>query len=187
MSSKMSTQGQRAQPRRRRRPSLHHWYHMTHTPCRSTHTYTLTGRQTETHNHQYCPWQRRTRTKSSRNKNKTVVYGVLNNIHSTRRCLCDLSRQLMLFTAAATPQFDSPSLPLRHFEENAPIYKADGENGVLLKGRNARNQQFMFMQPCDPIPSIRCGREANERGRGNKLRRHTQYPCVNSRCISLHI
>lgn len=81
----------------------------------------------------------------------------------------------MLFTAAVMPQFDSSS----------EIYKLDGENGVLLKGGAYTRPQFMFMQLGDLIPGVYG--EAG-RGRGNKLRRHTQYPCVNTpHRISLHI
>lgn len=99
--------------------------HDTYSLFLYAHIYTLTGRETRTHYHQYCQRRQRTGTKSSRNKNKTLVYGVLSSERGARRCLCELSSQLMLFTAAATPAFDSSSSNLNTCKT---FYKCANDN-----------------------------------------------------------
>lgn len=128
-----------------------------------THPHSQADRQKHAHNHRYCPRQQRTRTKSSGNINKTVVYGVLNSSHSAACVIWADS-----WCCLQQPQQQHLSLihPLHHFQENAQIYKANGESGVLLKGRNTRNPSLCFLQLCDPIPSIQCGRDANEKEGG---------------------
>lgn len=105
----MSTVGQRARWRRSAASLVpHHTYSLS-----LLRSYILRGRQADRNAHtitNIAGGSKELGQNQVKNKNKTVVYSVLHSVRSTGR-LSDLSRQLMMFTALARPQFDSSSVP----------------------------------------------------------------------------
>lgn len=164
----------RGHRRRRRRASLHHWSHISYTPCFSMHMY----RQTK--KNQYCPWWQITRTKSRQNKNKPVVYDVRNNTNTLHAAACviseDRSNTSVWVTLSASAAFQSQT----------QIHKANGENGDLL--RNARNPTICTCSSVTQFQAFGMAERGKREREGEAAEKAHAVPvCQQSSCFIIYL